>query len=69
MRELPFIDRALDRCAELQILLREDEEIEHLQQPELDIEWIEMLLAHEGEIRARRPAGRRPGIAPCNQGR
>ena len=69
VRKLPLIDGALDRGAEFEILLREDEEVEHLQDAELDIERIEMLLAHEGEIGAGRPAGRRPGVAPRDQGR
>src|SRR5262245_10189042 len=68
-RQLPVIDGALDRGAEFEILLREDEEVEHLQNAELDVERIEMLLAHEIEVRARRPAGRRPGIAPRDQRR
>src|SRR5258708_190195 len=48
--QLPLIDGALDRGAEIEILLGEDEEIEHLQDAELDVERIEMLLAHEGQI-------------------
>ena len=68
-RELPVIDGALDRGAEFEVLLREDEEIEHLQNPVLDVERIEMLLAHEIEIRARRPTGRRPGVAARDQRR
>jgi hypothetical protein len=68
-RQLPVVDGTLDRGAEFEVLLREDEEIEHLQNPELDIERIEMLLLHEGEIRTGRPAGRRPGIAPRDQRR
>ena len=68
-RELPVVDGALDRGAEFEILLREDEEVEHLQNAELDVERIEMLLAHEIEIGARRPAGRRPGIAARDQRR
>src|SRR5262245_37253234 len=40
-RELPVIDGALDRGAEFEILLREDEEVEHLQNAELDVERIE----------------------------
>ena len=67
--KLPVVDGALDRGTEFEILLREDEEVEHLQNAELDVERIEMLLLHEGEIRAGRPAGRRPGIAPRDQGR
>src|SRR3954468_14142957 len=68
-RQLPVVDGALDRGAEFEVLLREDEEIEHLQNPELDVERIEMLLLHEGEIRAGRSAGRRPGIAARDQRR
>ena len=68
-RQLPVVDGALDRGAEFEILLREDEEIEHLQDPELDIERIEMLLLHEGKVGTGRPAGRRPGIAPRDQWR
>ncbi len=67
-RQLPVVDGALDRGAEFEVLLREDEEIEHLQDAVFDIERIEMLLLHEGEIGARRPAGRRPGVAPRDQG-
>ena len=67
--QLPVVDGALDRRAEFQVLLREDEEVEHLQNAELDIERIEMLLLHEVEIGARRPAGRRPGVAPRDQRR
>src|SRR5207249_2231812 len=63
MRELPFIHGALDRGAELEVLLREDEHVEHLQDAELDVERIEVLLAHEGEIGSGRAAGRRPGSA------
>ncbi len=69
VRELPVVDGALDRGAEIEILLREDEEIEHLQDAELDVERIEMLLAHEGEIGSGRSAGRRPGIAARDQRR
>src|SRR5207244_6990686 len=61
-RELPLVDGALDRCAEFEVLLREDEEIEHLQDAEFDIERIEVLLAHEVEIGSGWAAGRRPGI-------
>ena len=68
-RQLPVVDGALDRRAEIEVLLREDEEVEHLQQAELDVERIEMLLAHEIEIGAGRPAGRRPGVAPRDQRR
>ena len=68
-RELPVVDGALDRGAEFEILLREDEEIEHLQNAVLDIQRIEMLLAHEVEIGAGRPAGRRPRIAARDQRR
>src|SRR5207248_350498 len=42
---------------------------EHLQNTVLDVERIEMLLAHEIEIRARGSAGRRPGVAACDQRR
>src|SRR5690348_13349134 len=42
--ELPLVDGALDRRAEIKILLREDKEIEHLQYPEFDIERVEVLL-------------------------
>ena len=52
-----------------EILLREDEEIEHLQDAELDVVGIEMLLLHEGEIGAGHAAGRRPGVAPRDQRR
>src|SRR5450755_3525676 len=45
--KLPLVDRALDCGAEIQILLRENEEVEHLQDAEFDIERIEVLLAHE----------------------
>src|SRR6266478_5396832 len=69
MRELPFVDGALDRGAELEVLLREDEHVEHLQNAELDVERIEVLLAHEGEIGSGRAAGRRPGIAARDQRR
>src|SRR5262245_25569627 len=68
-RQLPVIDGALDRSAEFEVLLREDEEVEHLQDAVLDVERIEMLLLHEGEIGAGRSAGRGPGIAPRDQGR
>ena len=68
-RELPVVDGALDRGAEFEVLLREDEEVQHLQNAELDIERIEMLLAHEIEIRTGRPAGRRPRIAARDQRR
>src|SRR5205085_2562093 len=68
-RELPVVDGALDRRAEFQVLLREDEEIEHLQNAVLDVERIEMLLAHEIEIGAWRSAGRRPGVAARDQRR
>src|SRR4051812_32346492 len=37
VRELPVIDGALDRRAKVEILLRENEQIEHLQDAELDI--------------------------------
>ena len=66
---LPFVDGVLQRRAELQVHLREDAEVEHLQNSELDVERIEMLLLHEGEIGARRSAGRRPGVAPRDQWR
>ena len=69
VRELPFVDGALDRGAEIEILLREDEQVEHLQDAELDVERIEVLLAHEGEIGSRRAAGRRPCIAARDQRR
>src|SRR6266702_49002 len=68
-RQLPVVDGALDRGAEFEILLREDEEIEYLQDPELDVERSEMLFLHEGEVGARRSAGRRPGIASRDQRR
>src|SRR6266478_6536391 len=68
VRELPFVDGALDRGAEFEVLLREDEHVEHLQDAELDVERIEVLLAHEGEIGSGRAAGRRPGIAARDQG-
>ncbi|MGY4340726.1 hypothetical protein ACVWW3_005632 [Bradyrhizobium sp. LM2.9] len=68
-RQLPVVDGTLNRGAKFEVLLREDEEIEHLQNPELDIERIEMLLLHEGEIRAGWPPGRRPGVAPGDQRR
>src|SRR3954453_17623179 len=45
VRELPFVDGALDRRAKIEILLRENEQVEHLQNAELDIKRIEMLLA------------------------
>src|SRR6478609_6236733 len=67
--ELPVVDGALDRGAEFEVLLREDEEVEHLQDAVFDIEGIKMLLAHELEIGARRPAGRRPRIAARDQRR
>src|SRR5947209_3879663 len=67
--ELPLVDGPLDRGAEIEILLRKDKKIEHLQDAELDIERIEMLLPHESEIRSRRPAGGRPGIASRDQRR
>ncbi|GAA0006182.1 hypothetical protein BRDID11002_61860 [Bradyrhizobium diazoefficiens] len=54
-RQLPVVDGALDRGAELQVLLREDEEIEHLENAEFDVERIEMLLAHEIKIGTGRP--------------
>src|ERR1700730_1496891 len=69
VRKLPLIDGALDRGAEIQILLREEEEVEHLQDAELDLERIEVLLAHEGEIGAGRSAGWRAGIAARAHGR
>ncbi len=69
MRELPFVHGALDCGAELKVLLREDEHIEHLQDTELDVERIEVLLAHEGEVGSGRPAGRRPGVAAADIGR
>src|SRR3954451_5933735 len=68
-RQLPIVDGTLDCGAEFEVLLREDEEIEHLQNPELDVERIEMLLLHEGEIRTGRPARRRPRIAARDQRR
>ncbi len=68
-RELPVVDGALDRGAEFEVLLREDEEIEHLQNTELDIERVEILLLHKRKIRAGRSAGRRPGVAARDQGR
>ncbi len=67
--QLPVIDGALDRGAEIEILLREDEEIENLQDTELDVERIEMLLAHESQIRSGGATGRRPGIAARDQRR
>jgi hypothetical protein len=60
---------ALDRRAEVEVLLREDEKVEHLQDAEFDVERIEMLLAHEIQIRAGRAAGRRPGVASRDQRR
>jgi hypothetical protein len=69
MRQLPIVDGALDRGAEIEVLLRENKEIEHLQDTELDIERIEMLLAHESKIGPGRAAGRRPGIAARDQRR
>ena len=54
-RQLPVIDGALDRGAEFEILLREDEEVEHLQNAELDVERIEVLLLHEGRDPSRAP--------------
>ncbi len=68
-RELPVVDGALDRGAEFEVLLREDEEIEHLQNTELDIERVEILLLHKRKIRAGRSAGRRPGVAARDQRR
>ena len=69
VRELPLVDGARDRGAEIEVLLREDEEVEHLQDAELDVERIEVLLAHEGKIGPGRAAGRRPGIAARDQRR
>ena len=66
---MPVVDGALDRGAEFEILLREDEEVEHLQDSVFDIERIEVLLLHEGEVGAGRPAGRRPGVAARDQRR
>src|SRR5207248_2209143 len=43
--------------------------VEYLQNAELDVERIEVLLAHEGEIGSGRAAGRRPGVAARDQGR
>src|SRR3954453_6060628 len=44
VRELPLVHGALDRRAKVEILLRENEEVEHLQDAELDIKGIEVLL-------------------------
>src|SRR5712675_1830129 len=69
IRKLPLVDGALDRRAEFEVLLRKNKQVEHLQDAELDIERIEVLLLHEGEIGSGRSAGRRPGIAARDQRR
>jgi len=69
MRELPFVDGTLDRRAAFEVLLREDEEVEHLENAELDIIGVQMLLLHEGEVGTGHTAVRRPGIPATDQGR
>ena len=53
--DLPIVDGALKGDAELRGSAARRQEVEYLQDAELDINWVEVLLAHEVKVRSRRP--------------
>src|SRR5262249_51015958 len=65
--DLPLVDSALQCAGELLVLLREDEQVEHLQNSELDVDGVEVLPAHKGKVGARWTTGGRPGVTPREQ--